>query len=383
MRTVTQTTTERRKVRTESFATVLATMLALALLAGACGGAFAGEGSTPVHPSAPVATATPTTVDAGRPTPAYSFDNQVPAPPLRNTGRDFPAVYRSLIAYTRWIWAHRPDSTIVARVFEPWSPAIEALAETFVPVARRGARVAWSSWAVRSVRVVHEAEREVTLHVIESRGKSRVITEELGVELELPGSTHDEYVRLRADHDGRWRISARYSTPFEPERVQRPGEVWPDVSFDGSVPPPPAAGPGVGAADATRSLFEAVWWMLAHNPDATVAEQVFAADSPGFEPSEALFRRLREARQRFTAPVEIGKVTVVDDRDAYASVRVHLEVGAGRLVTAGGSLVTTTPPWEGDVTAVVNRDPGGYWRIDDLFAADPAQPDPDNPLRVP
>jgi hypothetical protein len=362
----------------------VALFVAVAVAGSACGGPRAADPSGAPAPAGNRAAPAATTATAAIPeaNARFSFDDPPPAPPLANAGRDFPAIYRSLESYWRWMWAHRPDPSIASRIYVPGSTARSALDLTLLPFAQRGARVYWTGTRVRSVSVFEDGATEVTLRVRWNTGTYHVVTRELGEELAVPGRWTDEHVVLRADRRGRWRIAARYATPFTPPRVQQPGEVWPDVGFDGSVPPPPVAGRGAPPEAAVRTLLDVVRWMFAHHPDASATPEVFDDDEPGFRPMQDRLGRYAARGRRFFAPFDVIAVKILDDRDDYVTARVEVRAGAGQVVAADGSVTGRSEPWAGAVTAVVHRDAGGYWRFADLFAADD-QPDPDNPLRIP
>ena len=49
-------------------------------------------------------------------TPAYSFDDSVPAPKILNTGTNYVAILQSLENYGTWLAAHHPDPALVSRI---------------------------------------------------------------------------------------------------------------------------------------------------------------------------------------------------------------------------------------------------------------------------
>src|SRR5262245_34419066 len=111
-------------------------MLVPALALCACSGTSRNETKSKVAPVAPTTTvprATSTTTQP--PATPYSFDDSVPPPPLINTGTDYIAITRSLIAYDAWLLSHHPDLRLAENVTPQGTNPYKSLAHD-LPILR-------------------------------------------------------------------------------------------------------------------------------------------------------------------------------------------------------------------------------------------------------
>src|SRR5262245_61790116 len=94
-----------------SFAITLMSAL-VACSGGSRGGERRSSPGTGASTSAP-----PATIDLSRPIPGGSLHG-TPRPPLENTGTDYVAILKSLIANQRWI-SENPDPALISDVYLP------------------------------------------------------------------------------------------------------------------------------------------------------------------------------------------------------------------------------------------------------------------------
>src|SRR5262245_8771478 len=99
----------------QSVARLLAITL-LGVLAACSGGSGEGRHASPPTTAAP-SSAPPPTIDLTRPIPGGSLHG-TPRPPLENTGTDYVAIFKSLIANQRWI-SENPDPALISDVYLP------------------------------------------------------------------------------------------------------------------------------------------------------------------------------------------------------------------------------------------------------------------------
>jgi hypothetical protein len=181
---------------------VLAPVLALS----ACGSAAddvppAGR----ANPSVSVPTTAPsTTTTAPKP---YSFDPAPTPPPLVNTGTDYVAIAKSLLEYTNWLLAHRPDVSLIEEIAPRGSSAYQALAKN-LPILRRTHR-----------RLVEEVSRSDEIEVVSVGTDSvsvrdtqyltrQIIVDELGAIVSERQKDTTTYVALLVRNGDRWYLAS-------------------------------------------------------------------------------------------------------------------------------------------------------------------------------
>jgi hypothetical protein len=190
--------------------------LAVVFATAACGGGGDRGAASPPLAVAPVTTSStlvvPTTSTSAVTTtttvPPYSFDGSVPPPPLVNTGRDFDAVYRSLDAYTHWLYAHMPDPDLVVEVAATGTRLSATYGDEVSQLRTSGIRMYDVNSRIRSIEVVDEHEDLVALRVSYDRDR-RVLIDSTGWVVDdeaLPPVVADAL--LAADSDDRWRLAA-------------------------------------------------------------------------------------------------------------------------------------------------------------------------------
>ena len=90
-------------------------VVALAAVLVACsGGSGGGGGKASPKTSPPSSTTPPATIDLSKPIPGGSLHG-TPRPPLENTGTNYVAIFKSLIANQRWI-SENPDPALISDV---------------------------------------------------------------------------------------------------------------------------------------------------------------------------------------------------------------------------------------------------------------------------
>lgn len=194
--------------------------LALALGLGACGGNDGGQGAEP--PTTPTAPEAPTTlpapaIDLSHPIPGGSLHG-TPRPPLENTGDDYVAITKSLIANLRWI-SENPDPALIADIFVPGTPGHDKRVRAYEYLVSNGFRWADEGYQLLSVEVVDLRDRVASLRVVERLEYERLfdnVGQQVG-DLRRHVGPMSVDLLLSEDEHGRWRIAGGGSSDLEVE----------------------------------------------------------------------------------------------------------------------------------------------------------------------
>jgi hypothetical protein len=338
---------------------------ALILAPGAC--TRGAEGSGGGGHAAPAAPRPPAVVPERASAPPTA-----PRPPS-----GVAAAYRDLRAReARALARERP---LAALALHAAGPLRDRLAATLAAAELAGASVAGGVVTVESVHVVRAGRRRATVRVVERASPWSIVASGA---LPPPAARVADDVVLRRVA-GRWRVEARYASPWEPGRVQRPGEHWPALSHDGSVPPPRLHLRG-DPATALRSIVRLLAWLHAHRPDPALLDACTSEHGPAREVLAARLRGLAAQGVRLGPRWRVEQVTRRDARGGAVDLVITVRAGPGALVDAHGRIIGVAPAWSGDLAVTLVADLGGHWRLADLFPADlSAWPDATNPLRIP
>jgi hypothetical protein len=198
----------------------VARWLSVALLAGlvACSGGSGGERSTPPKTTAAPTTTPPATIDLSKPIPGGSLHG-TPRPPLENTGADYVAIFKSLIANQRWI-SENPTTSAISDVYVPGTPAHDARVSAYQYLVDNGYRWADEGYQLISVVVISSLPDAVTLRVVQQFEFERVVDSNGAQVGQVRQGTGPETstVLLTRDAEGRWRIAD--ATPNADSEVQ-------------------------------------------------------------------------------------------------------------------------------------------------------------------
>src|ERR671911_1221572 len=183
--------------------------LAVALLGVlvACSGGSGGNqrGGSPKTSSAPT-TAPPSTIDLSKPIPGGSLHG-TPRPPLENTGTDYVAITRSLIANLRWI-SENPDPSLISDVFVPGTPGHDERAAAYRYLVDNGYRWADEGYRLLSVDVVDARPDVVSVSVTQELAFERVVDAEGNQVGQIRSHSSPQTLNyVLAFGDGGWRIA--------------------------------------------------------------------------------------------------------------------------------------------------------------------------------
>lgn len=259
-------------------------------------------------------------------------------------------------------------------------PLRARLRATVAAATIAGARVAGGPAPVpdTAIDVLAAGPRRATLHVREVGAPWTVVA---GDAAPPPRVLDDHVLMVRRAH--RWRVAARQPATWVPEHVQRRGEHWPAVSFDGRVPPPPLRLSGSPDA-AVRSIVAYLDWLHAHRPDPALLDAVASEHGPARDVLAAPLERLRAGGLRLDRALEVQAVAVRGRGPGWIDVAVTLHRDRAALVDRAGRAVAHEPAWTGALSVPLVTDQLGRWRVADVFPSDlAAWPEVLNPLRIP
>jgi len=186
----------------------VARLLAVALVGvlAACSGGSGGGGGKASPTTSPSTTAPPATIDLSKPIPGGSLHG-TPRPPLENTGTDYAAITRSLIANLRWI-SENPDPSLISEVFVPGTPGHDERAAAYRYLVDNDFRWADEGYRLISVDLVDAKPDVVSVRVTQELAFERVVDasgNQVGQTRSHSGPETLNY--LLALSDGRWRIA--------------------------------------------------------------------------------------------------------------------------------------------------------------------------------
>jgi hypothetical protein len=191
-------------VLSQSVARSIAVAL-LGVLVACSGGSGGGDRRTSKTTAAPTTTR-PATIDLSKPIPGGSLHG-TPRPPLENTGNDYVAITRSLIANLRWI-SENPDPNLIADVFVPGTPGHDERAAAYRYLVDNGYRWADEGYRLISVDVVDVKPDAVSVRVVQELAFERIVDtagNQVGQIRSHSGAETLNY--LLAMSDGAWRIA--------------------------------------------------------------------------------------------------------------------------------------------------------------------------------
>jgi len=172
----------------------------------ACSGGSGGGGGKASPKTAPSTTAPPATIDLSKPIPGGSLHG-TPRPPLENTGTDYAAITRSLIANLRWI-SENPDPTLISEVFVPGTPGHDERAAAYRYLVDNGYRWADEGYRLVSVDLVDAKPDVVSVRVTQELAFERIVDgagNQVGQTRSHSGPEMLNYVLALSD--GGWRIA--------------------------------------------------------------------------------------------------------------------------------------------------------------------------------
>jgi hypothetical protein len=162
---------------------------------------------TSTAPSTTVTTA-PATTTTTAPRP-YSFDPAPTPPPLINTGTDYVAIAKSLLEYSNWLLAHRPDSGLIDEVAARGTSAYQSLAHDLPVLLRTKRRMFEATSAPDQIDVVSATSDAVSIRdrqylirqtVVDASGQVRDTREK--------GKQPTTYLVLLSRQKDRWYLAS-------------------------------------------------------------------------------------------------------------------------------------------------------------------------------
>lgn len=189
--------------------------LALAACSGGGDGRDAGSAPATERVDAPTSTSTTTaatsttTTTVAAEAPPYSFDGSVPPPPLVNTGTDYEAIYRSLEAYSKWLFAHEPSEALLATVAVPESDFFRASRTSIRTLVQRDLRYYENASKIERIEIADVREGLVSLRITYADDRALLIARDGTVvdAQDLPERSTWTAL-LSRDSAGRWRFAS-------------------------------------------------------------------------------------------------------------------------------------------------------------------------------
>jgi len=174
----------------------------------ACSGGSGGDGEKASPKTSPATTAPPATIDLSKPIPGGSLHG-TPRPPLENTGTDYVAIFKSLIANQRWI-SENPDPALISDVYAPGTPGHDTRVQAYQYLVANGYRWADEGFRLLSVDVIDAKADLVSLRVTDGLEFERIVDaagNQVGNTRPRNPATQDRTTLLSRDGTGRWRIA--------------------------------------------------------------------------------------------------------------------------------------------------------------------------------
>jgi hypothetical protein len=179
-----------------------ASVALLAVLVACSGGSDSSGRRAKASPST---TAPPATIDLSKPIPGGSLHG-TPRPPLENTGNDYVAITRSLIANLRWI-SENPDPRLIADVFVPGTPGHDQRVAAYQFLVDNGYRWADEGYRLIAVEVIDTKPQIVSVRVTQELEFERLVDasgNQIGQT--RAGGGRRELTYLLTSDDRGWRI---------------------------------------------------------------------------------------------------------------------------------------------------------------------------------
>ena len=195
----------------QSVARLLAAAV-LVLVAACSGGSGADGHRASPKASTPASSTPPPTIDLSTPIPGGSLHG-TPRPPLENTGTDYVAIFKSLIANQRWI-SENPDPRLISDVYVPGTPGHDERVAAYQYLVANGYRWADEGYQLLSIDVISALPEAATLRAVQSLQYERVVDANGQQVGEVRPHTGEERLifTLVPDSSGRWRIADAISS---------------------------------------------------------------------------------------------------------------------------------------------------------------------------
>jgi hypothetical protein len=123
--------------------------------------------------TSPSTTTPPATIDLSKPIPGGSLHG-TPRPPLENTGNDYVAITRSLVATFRWL-TENPDPAVISELYVPGTEDHASWVAAFQDLANRGWRAADDGYYVISIETIDAQPQAATVRVTDSMKLERIV----------------------------------------------------------------------------------------------------------------------------------------------------------------------------------------------------------------
>ena len=182
----------------------------------ACSGGSGGGDRRSSPATTAAGTAPPATIDLSRPIPGGSLHG-TPRPPLENTGTDYAAIFKSLIANQRWI-SENPNPALISDVYVPGTPGHDTRVAAYQTLVENGYRWADEGFRLLSVDLLDARDDVVSLRVTDSFDFERIVDaagNQVGNIRPRNPTTQERTSLLSRDTTGHWRIADVSSTADE------------------------------------------------------------------------------------------------------------------------------------------------------------------------
>jgi hypothetical protein len=187
-------------------------LASLAVVLAACSG---GEGDDRAEPrrtspttAAPVTTVAPASIDLDHPIPGGSLHG-TPRPPLENTGDDYVAITRSLIANFRWL-TENPDPTVISELYVPGTEQHDHGIANVQELVDHGWRAQDENYLIVSIEIVDTRPGLASIRVADSMDFEQIVDSDgsrVGTGRVREPKVKTWSVLLTTDQGQRWRIA--------------------------------------------------------------------------------------------------------------------------------------------------------------------------------
>ena len=139
----------------------------------------------------------------------YGFDVSLGTPNLENRGNDLIAITQSLLAYSSWMEAYRPDSALVPQIAAPASNFDRALHSDIDSLTRYGTRLYEVKTGPLNIEEIDQSGNAASMRVVEHLLAQRLVERSGHIvnERKFTSPTTAYTILIARLKDGRWMLA--------------------------------------------------------------------------------------------------------------------------------------------------------------------------------